>query len=123
MSEICSVKGEVLVVKLDGDLDHHVTEIIREEIDNKTIKYRIRNIIFDFRVRDVAEYIKNAFFAFKSEKRYKSMKRTIKVSVPINGFSAGKPPMRCCPCGNGKCKLCCRSPSKNNRSKGSDLAS
>lgn len=49
MSEICSVKGEVLVVKLDGDLDHHVTEIIREEIDSKTIKYRIRNIIFDFR--------------------------------------------------------------------------
>ena len=49
MSEICCVKGEVMVVKLNGDLDHHVTEQIREEIDTKIIKCRIKNIIFDFK--------------------------------------------------------------------------
>ena len=49
MSELCSIKGEAMVVRLQGDLDHHVTERIREEIDDKTVKNRVRKIIFDFR--------------------------------------------------------------------------
>lgn len=49
MKEICCIKRDMLVVRLDGDLDHHVTELIRDEIDRKTKEYRIFKIVFDFK--------------------------------------------------------------------------
>ena len=49
MSNICSIKRDLLVVTLEGDLDHHITELIRDEIDRKTVEYRIFRIVFDFK--------------------------------------------------------------------------
>lgn len=49
MSDICSIKRDMLVVNLNGDLDHHVTEQIRDEIDRKTKEYKIFRLVFDFK--------------------------------------------------------------------------
>lgn len=49
VSNICSIKRDLLVVTLEGDLDHHITELIRDEIDRKTVEYRIFRIVFDFK--------------------------------------------------------------------------
>lgn len=51
MSEGCTVSlyKDLIVVKLHGDLDHHVTEQIREKIDRSIKKERIPNLVFDFR--------------------------------------------------------------------------
>ena len=37
-----------LIVKIQGELDHHTAEGIRDELDNKLENQRIKNIIFDF---------------------------------------------------------------------------
>lgn len=36
-----------LVIKLDGELDHHTAEEIRDEIDREIDHYGAKNIIFD----------------------------------------------------------------------------
>ncbi|MBB6216031.1 stage II sporulation protein AA (anti-sigma F factor antagonist) [Anaerosolibacter carboniphilus] len=36
-----------LVIKLDGELDHHTAEEIRDEIDREIDHYSVKNIIFD----------------------------------------------------------------------------
>lgn len=36
-----------LIVKLDGDLDHHVSEEIRNDLDEAIEQKRIKNLIFD----------------------------------------------------------------------------
>ncbi|MDF2547105.1 anti-sigma F factor antagonist [Anaerosolibacter sp.] len=36
-----------LVIKLDGELDHHTAEEIRDEIDREIEHYGAKNIIFD----------------------------------------------------------------------------
>lgn len=49
MSDVCIIKRDMLVVRLNGDLDHHVTEKIRDEIDKKTNEYKLYTIVFDFK--------------------------------------------------------------------------
>ena len=49
MEKVCNINKDVLVVRLCGDLDHHVTEQIREEIDNRIQETRLNKIAFDFR--------------------------------------------------------------------------
>ncbi len=49
MSKVCAVRDNLVIVKLDGDLDHHVTEMIRSEIDETIKQHKIYNIAFDFR--------------------------------------------------------------------------
>lgn len=38
-----------LVVKLEGELDHHVAEEIRHDLDDAIEKKRIKNLIFDLK--------------------------------------------------------------------------
>ncbi len=49
MDEICITKDNIIVVRLQGDLDHHITERIRKEIDSYIMERRIFVIAFDFR--------------------------------------------------------------------------
>lgn len=43
-----SSRDESLVVKLDGDLDHHLANIIRIPIDQKIDDAAIKTVVFDF---------------------------------------------------------------------------
>ena len=49
MKEVCSVTNNLLVIRLDSDLDHHIAQRIREEIDRKIMETSIRSLAFDFR--------------------------------------------------------------------------
>ena len=42
-----SNKGNVLIIKLNGELDHHASDYVRRKIDNEMIKPTSKNIIFD----------------------------------------------------------------------------
>ncbi|NMB95243.1 MAG: anti-sigma F factor antagonist [Clostridiaceae bacterium] len=42
-----SNKGNILIVRLIGELDHHVSDYVRRKIDNEMIKPTSKNIIFD----------------------------------------------------------------------------
>ena len=43
-----SRKGNTLIAKVTGEIDHHAAEYIRKKIDGETIKPTIKNLIFDF---------------------------------------------------------------------------
>ncbi|MDE5782230.1 MAG: anti-sigma F factor antagonist [Lachnospiraceae bacterium] len=43
------VKGNALIIIVNGDLDHHNAEIIKEIADNSIMENKIRNVIFDFK--------------------------------------------------------------------------
>lgn len=43
------IKGNILIVYLKGELDHHMSKNIKDEIDYVVIKNNINKIIFDFR--------------------------------------------------------------------------
>ena len=49
MSSLCTVRDNMIIVSLQGDLDHHVTEGIRTEIDGMVTERKIFTIAFDFR--------------------------------------------------------------------------
>jgi len=36
-----------LIVKFDGELDHHVAESIRTELDDAISQHRVKNLVFD----------------------------------------------------------------------------
>lgn len=40
--------GNVLLVKIDGDLDHHVADGLRESVDRTFLDKKMRHIAFDF---------------------------------------------------------------------------
>lgn len=48
MNKDVIVLEDKIVVKLGRDLDHHLTEMIREDIDREAEKNNIRKILFDF---------------------------------------------------------------------------
>src|SRR5690554_3716166 len=48
MSLNLSVEQETLIVKIQGELDHHTAEEVRSEIDNELDNNRVKNILFDF---------------------------------------------------------------------------
>lgn len=43
------VKGNTLVIIVNGDLDHHNAEIIKKVADSSIMDNHIRNVIFDFK--------------------------------------------------------------------------
>jgi len=43
-----SNRGNTLIVRLHGELDHHTAEYARQKIENEIIKPITRNMIFDF---------------------------------------------------------------------------
>ena len=43
-----STKERNLIVKIEGEVDHHTSVEIREEVDREYQRKRARNIIFDF---------------------------------------------------------------------------
>lgn len=49
MKEICKIADDMIIVRLYGDLDHHVTESVRNEIDKAIENMRIYRIAFDFK--------------------------------------------------------------------------
>lgn len=49
MKEICRIRDGLAIVHLEGDLDHHVTEQIRSEIDNIIDTKKVYRIAFNFK--------------------------------------------------------------------------
>lgn len=49
MDKVCIAKDDLIIIRLMGDLDHHVTEQIRDEIDSTIMQKKIFRIAFDFR--------------------------------------------------------------------------
>lgn len=43
------VKGNTLIIIVDGDLDHHNSEKIKNVADKSIVENKIRNVIFDFK--------------------------------------------------------------------------
>jgi stage II sporulation protein AA (anti-sigma F factor antagonist) len=43
-----SNKGSTLIASINGELDHHSIEYVREKIDYEIMKANIKNLIFDF---------------------------------------------------------------------------
>ena len=41
-------KMSVLIVKIQGEIDHHCAEVIREKIEKEYQKSDAKNLIFDF---------------------------------------------------------------------------
>lgn len=49
MTNVCETKDDLIIVRLNTDLDHHVSERIREEIDETICSKHIYRLAFDFR--------------------------------------------------------------------------
>ena len=49
MTNICETKDNLIIVRLRGDLDHHIAAIVREEIDKCIMEKCLYKIAFDFR--------------------------------------------------------------------------
>ncbi len=49
MAKYCETKDNLIIVRLQGDLDHHVAREIKDEIDGLIILKRINRIAFDFK--------------------------------------------------------------------------
>lgn len=47
MTISCSKKKDTLIARLDGELDHHHSDQVREELDNKLEDESIKNLVFD----------------------------------------------------------------------------
>jgi len=41
-------RGTTLIIRINGELDHHTAEYVRQKIDSEILKSTTRNIIFDF---------------------------------------------------------------------------
>ena len=48
MGNFCKTKDDYIIVTLVGDLDHHITQELKVEIDQLITDKRIFNIVFDF---------------------------------------------------------------------------
>lgn len=48
MGKFCKTKDDYIIVTLRGDLDHHITQELKTEIDEMITNKRIFNIVFDF---------------------------------------------------------------------------
>lgn len=48
METIFEIKDSILIAKLSGEIDHHRTEKIRQDIDETMATYKANNLIFDF---------------------------------------------------------------------------
>lgn len=48
MDTMFYIKGDTLVVCLSGEIDHHVAEKIRNDIDDEIRLYETKNLIMDF---------------------------------------------------------------------------
>ncbi|MBR6700572.1 MAG: anti-sigma factor antagonist, partial [Firmicutes bacterium] len=48
MGTVFDFAGNVLFVKIDGELDHHVTDGLRESVDRTFENKNMRHIVFDF---------------------------------------------------------------------------
>ena len=48
MGKFCITKDDYIIVTLRGDLDHHITQELKQEIDQLITEKRIINIVFDF---------------------------------------------------------------------------
>ncbi|HHV99685.1 MAG TPA: anti-sigma F factor antagonist [Clostridiaceae bacterium] len=43
-----SNRGTTLIIRINGELDHHTAEYVRQKIDSEILKSTTRNIVFDF---------------------------------------------------------------------------
>ncbi|NLP45434.1 MAG: anti-sigma F factor antagonist [Epulopiscium sp.] len=44
----CSMNNRSMIIKIQGEIDHHTSEMIREKIDKAYERYNAKNMIFDF---------------------------------------------------------------------------
>lgn len=49
MKNICETKDNLIIVRLNGDLDHHIANSIKDEIDKYILEKNLNTIAFDFR--------------------------------------------------------------------------
>ena len=42
------IKNNILIVSVNGEIDHHTSEEIRGEIEDKFYRMNAKNLIFDF---------------------------------------------------------------------------
>jgi stage II sporulation protein AA (anti-sigma F factor antagonist) len=49
MAKYCETKDDLIIVRLKGDLDHHVASEIKDEVDGLIVLSRINRIAFDFK--------------------------------------------------------------------------
>ena len=49
MAKYCETKDNLIIVRLNGDLDHHIAREIKDEVDGLIVLKRINRIAFDFR--------------------------------------------------------------------------
>ncbi len=48
MNSICQQYKNILIVKIDGDIDHHICESLRHQIDDQLQDLRCKHILFSF---------------------------------------------------------------------------
>ena len=49
MGKYCETKDNLIIVRLNGDLDHHVARDIKDEVDGLIVMNRINRVAFDFK--------------------------------------------------------------------------
>ena len=48
MERIFEIEGDKLIVKLSGEIDHHVAALLRRDIDDEMELYQTTDLILDF---------------------------------------------------------------------------
>lgn len=48
MELTCDCYNRNLIIKINGEIDHHTSEMIREKVDKEFSRNNAKNIIFDF---------------------------------------------------------------------------
>lgn len=48
MEIIYEISSNVLVAELFGEMDHHASEKVRKDIDERMAEYEVKHLIFDF---------------------------------------------------------------------------
>ncbi len=49
MNIVCHKKGNILIADIIGDIDHHTSEIIKNEIEKNILVLNIKDIILNFK--------------------------------------------------------------------------
>ncbi len=70
---------ETLIVRVSGELDHHIASTLKEEIDQR-LKEEIKNIIFDF---SLLQFMDSSGIGFLMA-RYKKIKEKEGVAVIVS---------------------------------------
>ena len=48
MERIFEIEGDALIIRLSGEIDHHIAPMLRKDIDDEMKLYGMVHLIFDF---------------------------------------------------------------------------